>query len=229
MHGREESLMEILVLGDSLAFGRPKYGISRDLTWPYLLRKELRCHLQIRAKGGSTIVDVAKEAQSLNRYWFGNLKTRKFDVTFIQVGIVDCCPRLFPKCFGDYPLRVPVVKSLSRSSFAHRLFARPWVSEDNFSERLLVLCEILWKISEKIYFIEIARPANHLIENVGDFSENVERYNKIINQFSDSNGFIEWQTDYSGNLHILPDGHHLTLLGHQEVSKACLNKYRATF
>jgi hypothetical protein len=73
--------MEILVLGDSLAFGRPKHGICRDKMWPCLLIKELGCDLQMRARGGATIIDVANEARSLNGYWFECLKARSFDIT----------------------------------------------------------------------------------------------------------------------------------------------------
>lgn len=49
--------MEILVLGDSLPFGRPGHGICRDTTWPYVLAKELNSRLQMRARG-ATIIDI---------------------------------------------------------------------------------------------------------------------------------------------------------------------------
>ena len=117
--------MEILVLGDSLAFGRPKYGIGRHQTWPYLLSKELDCGLQIRAKGGATMGDVVNEAGFLNRYWFAGVKARQFDVAFVQAGIVDCCPRLLPRCLYGYAKRVPGFRKIDRSPRLHALLARP--------------------------------------------------------------------------------------------------------
>ena len=66
--------MEILILGDSLPFGRPKYGVCRHLTWPYILSKELGGVCQIRAKGGSTMSDVLSEARSLRGYWFEGIE-----------------------------------------------------------------------------------------------------------------------------------------------------------
>ena len=221
--------MEILVLGDSLPFGRPKYGICRDQTWPYLLSKELGYGLQMRAKGGATITDVVYEAEALNSYWFKGLEARKFDVTFVQVGIVDCCPRLLPKRFYGYASRMPGFGRLSRNPFAHRILARPWVSEKCFIERISFLDKILCSISKLHYFIEIAEPANHLIDNVGDFSENVRHYNKLICKFAGSDSLIQWQNEKTDSIYLLPDGHHLTMMGHRAVATACLNIYKATF
>jgi hypothetical protein len=218
--------MEILVLGDSLPFGRPKHGICRDLTWPYLLSKELGCGLQMRAKGGATMIDVANEAQSLNGYWFEGLKTRSFDVTFIQAGIVDCCPRLFPRPFYGYARRTPGFRRLERSPRAHRLLARPWTSAGRFSKALSGLVNILPSISKANFFVEIAKPANYLVENVGDFSDVVVSYNEMLRKLAGPASLVQWQTSNSGEIHLLPDGHHLTALGHQAVAKACLGRYQ---
>jgi hypothetical protein len=218
--------MEILVLGDSLTFGRPKHGICRDLTWPYLLSKQLGCGLQMRARGGATMIDVVNEAQFLNRYWFEGLKARSFDITFIQAGIVDCCPRLVPRRFYGHARRAPGFRRLERSPRAHRLLARPWTSKSRFAKTLSDLLKILPNISRTIFFIEIARPANYLIDNVGDFSDSVDSYNAIIQALVGPASLVKWQAVESGEIHLLPDGHHLTVLGHQAVAKACLNLYQ---
>jgi hypothetical protein len=218
--------MEILVLGDSLPFGRPKYGICRDRTWPYLLSKELGCGLQMRAKGGATMIDVAKEVQSLNGYWFEGLKARPFDATFIQAGIVDCCPRLVPRRFYGYARRAPGFRRLERSPRAHRLLSRPWTSASSFSNALSDLMKNLPNISTASFFVEIAKPANYLIENVGDFSDVVFSYNETLRKRAGSTSLVQWQTSNSGEIHLLPDGHHLTALGHLAVAKACLDRYQ---
>ena len=221
--------MEILVLGDSLPFGRPKHGICRDLTWPYLLSNDLGCGLQMRAKGGATMIDVANEAQSLNGYWFEGLRARQFDVTFIQAGIVDCCPRLVPRRFYGYARRVPGFRKLERSAHAHRLLARPWTNAVSFTKTLSILAKILPYISKTTFFIEIANPASHLIDNVGDFSDVVATYNAIMCKSVGSAFVVRWQSVHSSAIHLLPDGHHLTALGHQAVANACLNHYQEVF
>jgi len=216
--------MEILVLGDSLAFGRPKYGICRDMTWPYLLSKELGCGLQMRANGGATMIDVANEVRSLNGYWFEALEARMFDITYIQAGIVDCCPRIFPRRLHRYAMRAPIFRNLERSPRAHRLLSRPWTSELRFAKSISDLVKILPNISKASCFIEIAKPANFLKENVGDFSGVVDTYNALIEKYAGSDFLVNWQTETSGAIHLLPDGHHLTALGHQAVANACINQ-----
>lgn len=221
--------MEILILGDSLPFGRPKYGICRDKTWPYLLSRRLGCGLQMRAKGGATMIDVANEAQFLNCYWFQGLEARLFDATFIQAGIVDSCPRILPRRLYGCARRVPGFRCLERSPSVYRLLSRPWTSERRFAEVMSDLVKILPNISRATYFLEIAMPANYLIENVGDFSDRVSTYNSLVERKAGPFSLIRWQTEKSGEIHLLPDGHHLTVVGHQAVANACLNHLQQVF
>lgn len=217
-------------MGDSLPFGRPEHGISRDETWPYLLSNEFGCGLQMRAMGGATMVDVAAEASVLNRYWFEGLKSRSFDITIIQAGIVDCCPRLLPRRLYKHARRcVPGFRNLERSPRAARLIGRPWVSASRFAQALSDNVKILSNISSSIFFLEIAKPAGYLIQNVGDFSNTVSDYNGIIQRVAGSASFVAWQAGQPGQIHVLPDGHHLTLLGHQAIAKAFLNHYGKHF
>ena len=116
---------EILVMGDSLPFGRPNYGICRDKTWPYLLGRELDAHLCMRAHGASTSADVLSEAVSLNNYWFGSLKARRFNAAFVQVGIVDVSPRLLPKSLYPYASKVRGFSRLKRSRRLHEVAGKP--------------------------------------------------------------------------------------------------------
>ena len=217
---------EMLVLGDSLVFGRPKYGICRDLTWPYIVSKELHFQLQVRAHGGSSIVDVAKESRFLNDYWFKGLNARRFDVAFVQVGIVDCCPRLAPKSIYRYMKRIPGFAKLERCSIAYDSIGRPWTSKERFHAALLDLVESLSCIAKATFFVQIANPVNHLVENVGDFSATVADYNEIIKEVVGSEFLVNWQVVDSGKMHILADGHHLTTLGHKKVGNSCLDKYK---
>ena len=76
------------------------------------------------------------------------------------------------------------------------------------------------------FFIEIAKPVNYLLKNVGDFSDTVSSYNDIIKDcLSKDSVFVKWQPSNSGKNHILPDGHHLSITGHREVARACLENF----
>ncbi len=86
--------------------------------------------------------------------------------------------------------------------------------------------KILPNILKVSFFIEIAKPANCLIKNACDLSDVVGSYNAIIQEIAGSSSFVSWHAQQSGPIHLLPDGHHLTALGHQAVAKACLNHYQ---
>ena len=172
------------------------------------------------------MVDVVNEAQSLNGYWFEGLRARSFDIAFIRAGIVGCCPRLVPRRFYGYARRAPGFRRLEKSPRVHRLLARPWTSASRFSNALSGLVKILPNISKISFFIDIARPANYRIENVGDFPMSWFPANEMLRELAAPTSLVQWQTSNSGEIHLHPDGYHLTALGHQAVAKACLDRYQ---
>ena len=224
MNLRRIADMEILVLGDSLPFGRPKHGICRDKTWPYLLRCELDAHLCMRARGGATSTDVLAEASGLASYWFGSLQARRFDVAFVQVGIVDASPRLVPKPLYPYVSRLPGFSRLQRSRWLHEVVGRPWVSSGQFAQAIVRIDELLGRIAEQIFFVEIAFPDHHLKENVRNFSSLVSCRNLSISSCIGESRFVSCWGGQAVPQFLLPDGHHLNAEGHQVVAKKCLEK-----
>ncbi len=216
--------MEILVLGDSLPFGRPKYGICRDKTWPYLLRCELDALLCMRARGGATSLDVLAEAASLSGYWFGPLQARRFDAAFIQVGIVDVSPRLLPKPLYPYASRIPGFSRLQRSKWLHKVVGKPWVSSGRFAQAIARIDELLGRVADQVFFVEIAMPDHYLKQNVGDFSSLVSRRNLLISAYIGQKRFVSCWGGVAVPQFLLPDGHHLNEEGHQVVARQCLKK-----
>ena len=216
--------MEILVLGDSLTFGRPKYGICRDKTWPYLLRHELDALLCMRARGGATSADVLSEASGLASYWFGSLQARRFDAAFVQVGIVDVSPRLVPKLLYPYASRIPGFSRLQRSRWLHETVGRPWVSSGQFAQAIARIDKLLGRLADQVFFVEIAMPDHYLKQNVGDFSSSVSRRNLLISGCIGQSRFIPCWGGVAVPQFLLPDGHHLNEEGHQLVAKQCLEK-----
>lgn len=122
--------------------------------------------------------------------------------------------------------KVPGFRRLERNPYVYRLFGRPWVNEKRFVQSLVNLVEVLSVISKNKFFIEIAKPAQHMLENVGNFSSSVVTYNNIIRRHSGVANFVLWQYPDNNRSHLLPDGHHLSLSGHQSVARACLDKYQ---
>jgi len=216
----------VLVLGDSLTFGRPKYGICRDSTWPYLIARQMNCELQLRSRGGSTIIDVKHEAEALKSYWCDDLSKPVFNCLIVQVGIVDCCPRICPRSLYRFVNKIPGFNKLERNRIIHQIAGRPWVNEETFKKSLKELREVAKSLAGHVFYVEIAKPVHNLIENVGDFTNITHRYNNLIKDQVGSEMFVEWCSRESLENMILPDGHHLNKLGHEMVADACIMQIR---
>lgn len=170
------------------------------------------------------MIDVMKEVKLLHSYWFEGLDVRKFDTVLIQAGIVDCCPRLAPRSIYGIMRRLPGFTYLERREYAYRILGRSWTSRRRFAIAVKAIVSIMPSIASKFYFIEIANPANHLLRNVGDFSDLVLKYNSILKEVAGSGSCISWADKLGHGGSLLPDGHHLTFQGHRAVFDACLAK-----
>ena len=216
--------MEILILGDSLPFGRPKHGICRDKTWPYLLRSDLNSNLCMRARGGSTSVDVLAEARHLDGYWFGSLSPRRFEAAFVQVGIVDASPRLVPKRLYSYASRFPGFLRLQRFKRLNQILGRPWLSSKEFVQNIASIDSLLGRFAVQVFFIEIAMPDHYLKENLGDFSDSIRYRNNLVSVCVGEDRFVSCWGGVAVPQFLLPDGHHLNESGHQLVAQQCLER-----
>ena len=149
-----------------------------------------------------------------------------FEICILQVGIVDCTPRPFSKrltrvislFYGGKKL----IDRLSRHQQFLKLFGKPWISLEKFENNILEIFKISSKISSKIIFIEISKPVHYLLENCGNFSSIVSDYNSVIKK-TFSNGYLEVYQGIDSELLILPDGHHLTKLGHKIIANKILS------
>lgn len=211
-----------LILGDSLTFGRSKHQIFYNYSWPGLL--EHHGHRVFhRGRGGADSGSVLREARHLAGY-MANTQVRNplFDFCFIQVGIVDCTPRLLPRSLDKIAKTLPVIRILvnkaNRSQQLLERFGRPWVNSSSFEKNILRLVEITRRLSNEIFFIEIARPTHFLLGNCGDFSALVDEYNAVLRKIPGAN-FLPVFDDVYLKDHFLADGHHLTKIGHQNIAE----------
>jgi len=79
---------------------------------------------------------------------------------------------------------------------------------------------------KKSFFLEIARPANLLVENVGDFSAMVDQRNQINREVVSEERFLTWEAS-SPKATLLPDGHHLNCDGHRIIAKRIADRLQA--
>ena len=218
-------IMDVLILGDSLSFGRPKHLIFYRDTWPYKL-SEHGFRVLNRARGGSGIKAVISELKSINNYYMPSSAQKvdeRFELCLVQVGIVDVTPRLVDSRLHKLLSWIPIYKRLfvwlSRKSWLYDLIGKSWVGEGEIEGLLIQLDSELQRAAVEFFFISVSPPFHRLKENCGDFSELVNDYNKKIdNIFPGRRIDIEFSSDL-----LLPDGHHLTAEGHQRVAQEILN------
>lgn len=218
---------KVLVLGDSLTFGRPKYEINNDDTWPSLIEAS-GVRVFHRGRGGADSSAVLAEARHLYGFMVDGVSNRQppFDLCLIQVGIVDCSPRLLSRklnrIISFFPGGGRVVARLSRFGPLIRLAGKPWVGLKKFEKNVINILHVSSKLATDVVFIEIAKPAHFLIDNCGDFSGVVNQYNSVLRNES-NDGFLPVFTNLDLGGLLLPDGHHLTKDGHKRIADQILN------
>lgn len=215
--------MKLLFLGDSLLFGRASHNVFDQDTWPFILAKHFSSTPLVRGHSGSCVRDVINEAGLLRTYWYGHNSETTKPIIFVQVGTVDVAPRLLPRGLHFKAKFVPGYANLLRSPRAYKLIGRPWVNKNQFDSALKKLNSILMSFSEHVFYIEIPRPTNFLLTNVGDYSSRVTLYNNILATNSVRSHFVSWSTGNHFSDLMLPDGHHLNHSGHLHLA-TCAEK-----
>lgn len=215
--------IEVLILGDSLTLGRPKHGITRMATWPYLLAKSLGAHLCVRSQPTSTVRDVREEVRKLSAYWIDDAARGRFSIALVQVGIVDTTPRLLPRNLYPYLSRTPLFRRLMRKRGLHEAIGRPWVSDLEWRRYISATGTMLERLADQFFFIEIAPLCGHLIDNCGDYSKSIEARNSHISRIHGERSLIRYLERPGISKHFLPDGHHLNKNGHHLLAQKCLD------
>lgn len=82
----------VLIVGDSLSMVRPGDGLYLNDIYPYLLQEQLGA--------GYYVVNASQRANDtskvvLDSYLSESVCSSRADVVVLQLGIVDCTPRLF--------------------------------------------------------------------------------------------------------------------------------------
>lgn len=220
---------EILVLGDSLPLGRPHHGIYRHNTWPYLLSSHLNAEINIRAEPGASVKDVLRQASLVSDYWIGDSYANLFAAAYVQFGIVDCTPRLVPRFSYRYVRKIPFFSLAERNPSIYRVLNYRWTPETVFKVYTDLLYSKLRRVSREVFFIEIPQPAHHLVENVGDYSETVGKYNQILENVADQGSLVRIPPHIPHSEYLLPDGHHYNELGHRLVADMCKSSFEHSF
>jgi acyl-CoA thioesterase-1 len=203
----------IVIVGDSLAFNRPD-SLSNEQRWPVLLGEKLPGYkVNNLSMGSSTSNRFKKLSHSL---------LSDNDILVVQIGVVDCAPRLFSKLENKMisVMPQPVSKKIIAFFKKRRTQSqtRAYVSLRKFENNLLQLFNKYKDTA--ILYIKILPASTKYISSNPAVSKAIDQYNSIIDVCAKN--FPNVQLIGLSNHNIdnltLEDGYHLNAEGHLLVS-----------
>jgi acyl-CoA thioesterase-1 len=210
--------MNCLIIADSLAAERPD-NINNDKRWPILLLNNSKSKVRLinLAKGFSTSKRLKKvSTQNLN----------DSDVAIIQLGIVDCTPRIFHKIETQLIARIPkvirnkIIKITKK--YRKRSKTRSYVSLSDFEKNFTFFIK---KFKKKIIIIKILGASTKFNEMNPMAFESIKDYNHVLdslNNIYDNIYFVEIPVDKI-DCYTLNDGYHLNEIGHNYISNKLIS------
>lgn len=225
----------IIIVGDSLGCPRPWEGVDLKTTYAFQLDELL---------GGANFVanysaSDNSSARSIKEAFLRTyVRAAGANYAIVQLGIVDCAPRLlgtFERGIGFLANRVAPLRPLFRAYVGFksrhryrltRMFPRTLVPIAQFASNYRTLLSelIAHNPIETIYLVNIAYPGAILTERSYHILENIAAYNAVIASF---------QTVFPGKICIVDlfartaerrdwitpeDGHHLFPAAHDWIA-----------
>ena len=205
-------MKKVLILSDSLSLPRLHPEIVRsEQTWPFLLRSAYpHVYFHQIALGGGLMRDIRSQ-MAYQRHL-------RPELVIAQLGIVDCAPRALRKTEQFFVSEYRIIGKIARRILPrlapflrkHRriVYTSPW----QFEQEIGIIQGQFGGVP--VFWIGIipARPGYE--ERVPGISENIARYNRII-QKNLPHGFIGM--DHMPDEGIMSDHHHLNKTGHRYI------------
>jgi lysophospholipase L1-like esterase len=237
----------IVAFADSLGLPRDEPKILWEETWPYRLETELQslgCEAEVincsaRARTADTLVG--------HDFW-EHVELKAPDVVILQVGVVDCAPRIFSRT-EKRVLNLPVVPNLlrewlirSRSKRRAKLTARDpmakvYTAPDEFRH---FLEEFQAKLGRQVpqpvlVVLPIIYEPTAMEAKSPGYTQNATRYNSILADFAGRSEAI-WLSEQellgsnlSGDC-FADDGYHLSPEGNRRLANSLAQRLaRVTF
>ncbi|MGX5659529.1 SGNH/GDSL hydrolase family protein [Castellaniella ginsengisoli] len=230
-------MKKLLIVGDSLSMSRHREGVTYEQMYSTLLAFHLKNWLVIN---GSVRANTSRQIIS-EAYQEEYVLPLLPDVVVLQIGVVDCLPRLMSK----YERRILGVleriqgfrrmarfyisfKSKRRLYFTKRKQIA-FVEASEFADNIIKFRDLLSRIGCRVIAINIPYPGPGLSERTFGVGEAVSRYNGIIDRvFSGAEHVV---VDLYGMTKSDPsllqdDGYHIRGKCHQLLYKAiCENNF----
>ena len=220
--------MRILAIGDSLSL--PGHSNEYEDTWSYLIKKRFPAFDHITLfRSAITSKILVEEGGGSELFPLGSdcLEHFRPNIVILQLGILDCAPRLFRKNSLLLKLIKHLPKSLSRSvldlfkKYRRRSTKRSYVSLSEFTRNFQNFFDRCAKNQVvKVIAIAIPFPGSKMIQKNPEIISAINLYNERLKKLSDSYSFLKIVNplDQENSKHgIYHDGYHPNPKGNELV------------
>lgn len=223
------------IIGDSTAMVRPDDGLlERDL-YSCKLQQKLGCEYYVinKAKVGNYAARSVSDESIVY-----NIRGANAQYFSIQIGIVDCAPRLFTENerrrlakFVNYPFLGGFFKAyIQRQSIQRykktqnrRIVLTPTYEFETYYRELVEKIRFFNPV-QAIYVLNIAYPGPYFLERNYGIDENIRAFNEILQKIvCDNSDLLKLVDVYSFTMnnpkYILSDGHHFSSEVHTFIAE----------
>jgi lysophospholipase L1-like esterase len=230
-------MKRVLIAGDSLSLPRHEADVSYEQIYPIKVQLDLQRDIVVNGSlRGNSSEGIASESYLAEFV----LPLRPHHVV-LQLGIVDCTPRLFTpgeKLALSAMSRIPALRWFSKwiidTASRHRPTLTRWrrhnlVKADDFDRHLRSFAEAARRANPLCEFtvVNIPCPTDIFVRNNHRVGAIIERYNDILEQLAlDLRGaLIDLHTfTRSYPTALLSDGYHLDIQAHDFLARELLQR-----
>jgi lysophospholipase L1-like esterase len=201
--------MRIVFIGDSLSL--PRSNLNDEFTWlDQLIKNEI---------GRLSMYTFLKRGLSITSIDLSLITQLKPDIIITQFGIVDATRRAINPNFLNIVVKIPLINKMWKhfaSKYHYNITRILNIHTANLSQ--FENCFKKLKVNNpktKIFSIRIASPGIKMVEKVYRVNKDTFDYNQIIKKYSDV--YVDPYTNFTPDIYLLEDGHHLNEFGHHLV------------
>lgn len=218
----------LVILGDSLALPRPADGIDDTDTYSLKLAKNII--VINKSQYGNNTID------QLNRIEADVAGTHA-DFYTIQLGIVDCSPRIFSdrqkKLLSTLSIYFPrIIRYYIRYKTKNRYQKTrkkklSYTSINQYAENIQKIIDVIQQFNnvKKIFLINIAYPSKLLKEKNYNIENIIEQYNERLNIIKNNVVTVIDLFSYTKkNPNALLKDEHISIEGHDFIAKSILEE-----
>lgn len=237
--------MVITVVADSLAMPRREEGgsVLFSQTWPVQLQTMSLSHT-VKPIHIAMHAQRARDSRSLNKSGTRSdaLKFVDSELVVLQIGIVDCAPRIISEHEKRNLNRFYVPKAYRDRIIENRKAHRHLESPEHALDKVYVKPEAFRKNVEqfrdysracgnrKMLVIPILGDTKTLEKNHPGYKSNIVRYNDILSSLQDDFlNLISMEDNLDNAEFYVRDAYHLSSLGHQKIAEAIFQEIYPNF